>query len=166
MIQLSARLEYVSTQFLPNLPVWDICCDHGYLGTWALQNLFPEVHFVDPVSSIIDKIEARSAPHQQHIQGRIFLHRTLGQNIAQDVTGNVVILGVGPHVIHDILDSLWQKSCLKAQRLILGPQRNPEKLEAWISQWKQDHQLNEVTQKVLIEKGRERVIFTLDLTKT
>jgi tRNA (adenine22-N1)-methyltransferase len=146
--------------------VWDFCCDHGYLGTWALQNLFPAVHFVDPVSSIIDRIEERSRPYEKHNEGRIFFHRTLGQNIDQIVTGNVAVLGVGPHVIREILDSLWQKKCLKAQRLILGPQRNPEKLEAWINQWKTDHQIQSVDQKLLLEKGRERVIFTLDLTET
>lgn len=166
MIQLSPRLKFVSTQLLRESPVWDICCDHGYLGIWALQNYFPEVHFVDPVSSIIEKIQQRALAHQEANAGRIFLHPILGQDIEEEITGTIVILGVGPYVIKAILDSLWQKKKMRAQRIILGPQRNPEKLEGWIEEWQKSKEIFNIQKETLVERKRQRVIFILDLTKT
>lgn len=60
MLKLSRRMQYVYDHLLTGSPVWDFCCDHGYLGLNAYSSGdFPQIHFVDQVPHIIEKLESR-----------------------------------------------------------------------------------------------------------
>ena len=60
--QLGPRLSLVagiSKKFLKGSETFvDMCCDHGQLGIEILRSGDIKVYFVDPVSSIIKKLES------------------------------------------------------------------------------------------------------------
>lgn len=58
-MKLSPRLELILNHLNPGEPVWDVCCDHGILGRSAIRkNIFSEVHFVDQVVSIMQRLSS------------------------------------------------------------------------------------------------------------
>lgn len=164
MPTLSNRLKQIFDQLLPDYAVWDLCCDHGYLGLHSYQSQhFPEVNFVDQVPEIIVRLEERF--HREIIQTT---NPTVSRFIASpseeltlELTGNVVISGVGSYTIFHILKSLQAKNLLKAKRLILCPQNDVvkideiKKLPGFL--YRQSQDIISVT-----EKDRVREIFVLD----
>ena len=104
--------------------MWDICCDHGYLGLNAYESgIFPEVHFVDQVPSIITTLEnrfQRRAPYMEGHPSVACFHAVPAEEIRELLTGTVVMLGVGAHTIIRVLQ---QQNFANVDRLILGPQK-------------------------------------------
>lgn len=132
MAALSDRLKLIFDQLRPNLPVWDICCDHGYLGIHAYQSgQFPAVHFVDQVPEIVQRLEDRfhKVLTATHSATKVSFKALSGESIPEEVTGNLVISGVGSYTIFQILKSLQEKNLLKAERLILCPQNDVVSIE-------------------------------------
>lgn len=134
--RLSYRLEYIRSQLVPGLHVWDLCCDHGLLGNAALEN-HPEVYFVDQVphvtKALIERLQDRAGAHV------ICADATLLENT---VTGNVVIAGVGGNKIIKILSHLISSGRLQARRLILSPHRDEDEVLTFLSElkeWKLSH---------------------------
>lgn len=124
MIRLSPRLQLLLDLATPGEPLWDLCCDHGLLGRRALETgSFPEVHFVDQVPHIIEKLRARvgSIPAAQ-------LHLLDAAMIAVPVRGTLIAAGVGGEKIINIINSLSTSRVLLANTLILGPQKHETKL--------------------------------------
>jgi tRNA (adenine22-N1)-methyltransferase len=133
MPRLSSRLQLLASQLLPKLPVWDFCCDHGYLGLFAaLNGQHPEVHFVDQVPSIIKKLEVDCQEGRYPLpeNTQCFFWSQPGESISVPVTGTVVIAGVGAFPLMRILEVLQTRGFLQAQRLILSPHNSEEKLLA------------------------------------
>ncbi|NUN06584.1 MAG: tRNA (adenine(22)-N(1))-methyltransferase TrmK [Bdellovibrio sp.] len=131
MLKLSPRLQYVYDLLLPGKPVWDFCCDHGHLGLNAFESGdFPEVYFVDQVESIIQRLRGRFEAYLPKSKSTAQAHflAASGQDIETSVCGTVVIAGVGAYTILGILQGVKEKGHLQAERLILGPQRDEEKL--------------------------------------
>lgn len=164
MPSLSLRLQQIYKQLLPGEAVWDLCCDHGYLGSHAYQSrLFPEVNFVDQVPEIIVRLEERF--HREIAQtANPTTSRFItspGEELTLELTGNVVISGVGSYTIFQILKSLKAKNLLKAKRLILCPQNDVvkideiKKLPGFL--YRQSQDIISVN-----EKDRVREIFVLD----
>lgn len=148
--KLSTRLKFVSDLIDLRHPLWDVCCDHGYLGEWALRSQCPEVHFVDAVPSIIHKLQNRLAPHLNKVQGKAHFYAQPGEDVVQNLVGTLVVLGVGPHIILRILE----KAPRSGNTFILGPQRNPEKVEIWLKSHGIAYEIFQVQ-----EGERERVII-------
>lgn len=141
MLKLSPRLQTFFDLFLPKQPVWDFCCDHGYVGLKALEaETFPEVHFVDPVPHLIQKIKYICDKHEA--VGAHF-HCSHGEELAQDILGNVLIAGVGAETIITILKSLHERGYLKAKRLILSPHRHEDRLDIFMEQLCLKYSLNQ-----------------------
>lgn len=168
MPALSDRLKLIFGQLLPGYAVWDICCDHGYLGLHAYQSqLFPEINFVDQVPEIIARLEQRFYREiaQSHNSTTSHFWPQPGENLNLELTGNLVISGVGSYTIFQILKSLQAKNLLKAQRLILCPQNDVvkideiKKLQGFC--YRQSQDIISVT-----EKDRVREIYVLDLIRT
>ena len=86
-----------------------------------------------------------------------------GETIAEPVRGTVCILGVGAFVICDILKALAENQHLQAQRLILGPHRDSEKVLSMIKNNKFFDRYDLTSQKAVIENGRTREFFIFDL---
>ena len=131
MIRLSDRLTVVFDNLVPQLDVWDFCCDHGYLGTAAYKSeSFGNVYFVDQVSTIIEKLENQFQKYVFNPKLKTKAHFICqnGEKIQTPVCGNLCITGVGGLTIYEILLGLSENNFLNADRLILGPHRDDPKL--------------------------------------
>lgn len=166
MITLSQRLQLVYDQLLPNQDVWDFCCDHGYLGAAAYESQqFKNIYFVDPVASIMTKLEKQFSQYVYKEDSTSTAHFILknGQDVNINVSGNVSIIGVGGLLIYEILEALALKNYLKAQRIILGPHRDEEKLLALIEKNQHLHLYKLGFKKEVLENNRTRNFLIYDL---
>lgn len=165
MIKLSERLTTVYENLLPEKDVWDICCDHGYLGKAAYKNAnFTHVYFVDRVPEIIDrlKIKFQKSVFKTDSAVKATFICTDGQDLNLNVTGTVCITGVGGSTVFKILDGLAKNNFLNADRLILGPHRDEINLLELI---KNSSRLNKYRLKAeikIIENNFKRSLFILD----
>ena len=129
--RLSERLQIVFQNLNPKHDVWDFCCDHGYLGGAAYKSQnFSNIYFVDQVDSIIEKLKIRfhKFVFNENNSSQVCFLCQSAESIAQKIMGTVCVTGVGGLTIYRILSELSQNKNLKAQRLILGPHRDDEKL--------------------------------------
>ena len=149
---MTPRLRFLFSKALPNLPFWDVACDHGYLGERALRSGdFPEVHFVDPARHLIEKIEQRLRPTEFHPRGYFYPQRA--QDVQKSIRGNLVIAGIGGENLFHILENLHQDARLQAERLILSPHTDLDFVILRMKDWS-FYQL--VEQSSITEKGRLR----------
>lgn len=164
-MKLSNRLQFIYENLLPGLPVWDFCCDHGYLGVEALKSgRFPKVYFVDQVPHIVSDIEkVVRAKFPEHISRAHFI-AAKGESINEDVHGNIIIAGVGAFAIFKILQSLTTQNLLHAHRLILCPQRDEGKFITLLKDSGEDFAARfSLSGATLIdERGRSRTVYVFD----
>lgn len=110
------------TFLIEGAEVWDLCCDHGYLGEAALESgLYPRVHFVDRVPAIIDRLRARLGSPE-----RAVFHAVDAGDSPGPVEGTVVLAGVGADRIRQILGDLVRRDVLRARRVLICPQTKEE----------------------------------------
>jgi tRNA (adenine22-N1)-methyltransferase len=162
---LSIRLQLVYDHLLADQDVWDFCCDHGYLGGAAYKSQsFKDVYFVDPVPSIMDNLKNRFQTFVYSAENKSTAHFLVqkGETVTQLVQGNVCIVGVGGLMICDILKSLAENNLLQAQRLILGPHRDSEKLVEMIEKNDLFKKYKLAKKKDVMENGRKRDFFIFD----
>ncbi len=166
MTRLSDRLQFVYSNLLLHQDVWDFCCDHGYLGGAAYKSRqFKNIYFVDPIASIMQKLETNFKRFLFDLENPSSANFRLqsGETIAEPVQGTACILGVGAFIIYDILAALAQNGHLQAQRLILGPHRDSEKLLTMIKNSMLFDRYDLTLQQEVIENGRKRQFFIFDL---
>ncbi len=125
---------------------------------------FKDIYFVDPVTSIMDNLKNRFQTFVYSTENKSHAHFLVqkGETVAQIVQGNVCIVGVGGLMICDILKSLAQNNLLQAQRLILGPHRDPEKIVELIAKDALFKKYKLIKQKDVMENGRKREFFIFD----
>ena len=161
---LTGRLQFIYENLLPQKAVWDFCCDHGYLGIEALRSQnFAEVYFVDRVPTIMQALEKLVQEKFSEVSKDARFLLVDGAEVSEPVTGTMVVAGVGAVSIFLILQSLWRKNLLQAERLILAPQRDEKKFLAMLSEVSDDF-LNVYslrTEHVLQEKTRARFVYIL-----
>ncbi len=165
MIKLSERLTIVYENLLPEKDVWDICCDHGYLGIAAYKNAnFTHIYFVDRVPEIIDrlKIQFHKSIFKTDSAVKTSFIGTAGQDIHTNVTGTVCITGVGGSAIFKILDGLAKNNFLNADRLILGPHRDEMNLLELIKNSSLLNQYHLKSEYKIVENNFKRGLFILD----
>lgn len=131
-------MQLIFDFLIPGEPVWDFCCDHGYMGLKAYHSgAFPEVHFVDQVPHIIARLERSFlAKHlkSEYLQ-RAFFWAESGENISAPLKGTAIIAGVGAHTTLQILRGLFAREGAQASRFILVPQKDEELLEQELGAW-------------------------------
>jgi len=165
--KLSNRMKIFIEKALPSYPFWDVCCDHGYIGIGALESLkFSEVHFVDQVPHIMDRL--KKLIYQSPALNpdyTFFFHTKSGEEISQDVTGTLLIAGVGGTTIKKILDSLCNQDLLKADRLLLSPHLDENIMLSFLAIEK--IALNYTSfEKISIQEGRRiRPLYIVDKIK-
>lgn len=165
MVKLSERLMTVYENLLPEKDVWDICCDHGYLGMAAYKNAnFTHVYFVDRVPEIVDRLKnqfQKSIFKTDSVLKTTFIC-SAGQDINTNVTGTICITGVGGLSVFKILDALSKKNYLNADRLILGPHRDDVHLLELIKNSSLLNQYHLKSEIKIFEKSNRRSLFILD----
>ncbi|WP_295901469.1 SAM-dependent methyltransferase [uncultured Bdellovibrio sp.] len=165
MFKLSRRMQLIYDLLLPGKPVWDFCCDHGYMGLNAYESgLFPEVYFVDKVEHIIAQLKTRFENEYHRVDSPAQAHflAQQGEEIARPLRGSVVVAGVGAFTIFKIIQSLHEKGHLEAERLILCPQRDEEKLlQFFAGRANFGYELSNEHYEV-VERGRTRKLLIFD----
>ena len=152
---LSPRLKLLLGQGLPGEEFWDICCDHGLLGAAALKSgHFKHIHFVDRVPHIIEKLRRGLVGETE-----ASIHLAGAENLRSELSGTVVIAGVGGHNIVNILESWNEQGILRAGRLVLNPLTHIEPLREFLSNF--DSYSEKETLSVR-ESGRDRQILILE----
>jgi tRNA (adenine22-N1)-methyltransferase len=122
---LSQRLQALLDRCLPEQPLWDLCCDHGYLGLEALRTQrFATVIFNDAVEHVLADLRLRIPATTTTQDWRIICKPA--EDIAESLTGNVVLAGIGGEKIYKILLAHSARGTLNAQRLILCPEKDAE----------------------------------------
>lgn len=164
-MRISPRLQVVYDNLLEGHDVWDVCCDHGFLGGAAYESRrFANIYFVDQVSTIIEKVKVTFDAYvfkTENPSNAFFLAES-GETLNQSVTGNLCITGVGAHVINEILCGLAKREKLKAHRIILGPHRDEEKLEKMLAANELFSPYKMSSRKEMQENGRSRIFLILD----
>ena len=161
--KLSLRMQLFLDQALPNKPFWDICCDHGYVGIGAIKLDFPEVHFVDQVPLIMEKIIFRFEKFPPKNNAKFKFHLNSGEDISEIVFGTCLIAGVGGLTIKNIIDNLIQGDKLKADRLLLSPHTDEKVLINCIQSNLVSDRYNLKEKIIFIEGKKERSLYVLDL---
>lgn len=165
MIRLSERLTLVYENLIPQKDVWDICCDHGYLGTAAYKSQnFSDIYFVDRVPTIIEKLETQFQKfvfNTDSASKANFICKA-AQDINTNLTGTACITGVGGLTTFEILHDLAQNNFLNVDRLILGPHRDEIKLLELIKNSPKTNPYHLKSEIKVIENNRNRSIYILD----
>ena len=163
--KLTKRMKCFIDHALIDKPLWDICCDHGYVGIKALEtSQFSEVHFVDQVPHIMERLETLIKQYWRiKPQHKYFLHTISGENLEEEVGGTLLIAGVGGLTIAVTIKALLKKNKLSAQRLLLSPHTDEKVLIEYLGD--ADFQkIYSVTDKVLIPEGKRfRPLYIVDL---
>lgn len=149
-MDLSPRLKLIFQYLDFKKDLWDIGCDHGYLGKYVLEiENAPRVHFVDRISHLVEALrEDLGAYEQAHFYNEdASIPGCLGE-----ITGNLVIAGMGAKRMLDIIQSLEIQS---GTNMILNPFKDIELLEAYLKE-KNYIQVNTAD---VNERGRQRRIY-------
>lgn len=131
MHKLTPRMQLIYDHLIPGEPVWDLCCDHGYMGLNAYESgLFPEVSFVDQVAPIVQRLEQRFKQYYLNSKSSVTVRffSLPGEELPTEIKGTLVIAGVGAHTIFKIVQALHGRSFLQASKMIFVPQKDDEKL--------------------------------------
>lgn len=163
--KLTTRMKHFIDNALKNQPLWDVCCDHGYVGIKALETSeFPEVHFVDQVPHIMERLETlikqywRIKPEHNY-----FLHLHSGESLEMDVNGTMLVAGVGGLTIKTIVSSLIEKKRLHANRLLLSPHTDEKVLIQYLED-AEFQKIYSITEVILMPEGKRfRALYILDL---
>lgn len=160
--QLSPRLKKIYELLIPQKDVWDICCDHGYVGQVALRSgNFLGVHFVDKGIHIIEKLQ-KDLKNNNHA----YFYPHEAQLLRNPLNGNLIISGVGAQLILSIVRHLWGNSILHVDRMILAPNKDEKKLTDDFAET--PHLLDFYKETDIIEaneNGRTRCIYVFDRRK-
>lgn len=162
MIKLSERIQLIYENLLAEQDVWDLCCDHGYLGVAAYKSKkFNDIYFVDRVLAIVNKLESNFLKSVQNADSnsKAFFISEDAKKIKLPVSGNVCISGVGGLSIFNILESMALRKDFAPRQFILGPQRDDIKLLALMEAHPtlQNYRVNKKIE--IIEKNRSRNLF-------
>lgn len=156
---MTPRLKLLLAQADPSLPLWDVGCDHGYLGEAALRAGFPFVHFVDPAEALIERLRRRLSFHFRSAG----FHAERAQDLRESMHGNIVMAGFGADQMCEILDRHFGgvgARSLDRSRLILVPHKDIKKIPTWLSAAPQSWTVREFT---ITERRRTRTVFVADL---
>ncbi len=119
---ISTRLKRIYDHVTPDQPLWDIGCDHGYLGLHAFRNgLSEEVHLVDRSPNACRNVCARIQRWfpERRPEGLCVWHRDAARNSLPIANGTVVLAGIGYRTILGIVINLFAPRSHDGLRLVL-----------------------------------------------
>lgn len=125
MITISARLKILCALANPEIPLYDVGCDHGYLGLWAHAFLQTPTTLIDCRPHILENFRARWGKHYPKIETEC----APAEKRAWDKSPrNIVIAGMGPESIFHIARAIGRNEVHTRTRLILCPEKKPFEL--------------------------------------
>ncbi len=155
--KLKARLQKIYDLLDPNLPLWDIGCDHGLLGRRGIYDMkFSSLHFVEPSRLAMNSLK-ENFKDLDSSNGFEFIE-SLGENLDwSKVTGNVVIAGMGARSIVKILEVALAVNPKSSRHFVLSPQWSVPILTDFLN----EKGLVDFTEFSVKEGSRTRVIFSV-----
>ncbi len=161
--KITPRMRTFLSKALPQRAFWDICCDHGYVSYAAiLSNVFTEIHCVDQVPHIIDRLKILLNERLTGIHENVFCHSLSAENLDLEISGNCLIAGVGGLTIKNIISALLIKELLKADRLLLSPHTDEKVMLAFVESKEFTQYYNLVEKIIMIEGPRGRPLYVFD----
>lgn len=161
-IKLSPRFKVFVEKVLPNVPFWDLCCDHGYVGLEIFFNKkSSEVHLVDQVPHIMEKI-AKYLQDNFEVTKGIHLHIESAQNLKMPLEGTVLIAGVGGKTIQIIVQELLKNKLLHATRLLLSPHTDLKAFNELVETQEFQSQYTLIEKVPLDEGGIIKTLFVFE----
>ena len=159
LMNLKPRLDKVHQYALEfskeNTDFYDICCDHGYLGQ-SLKNYYTNIHFVDPVESIIGRLKDRLGEYKGY-----HFHSKYGQDINIESPSSVVsICGVGGDLVISLIDSIMKRNT-NIENFILCPQNRCAEVRMFLKK----HFFKCLRQELVSEGQMTYEVFTVSRTK-
>ena len=130
--------------------IWDLCCDHGFLGMALLdRGKAKKLYFVDQLPGITADL-AKSLQAYPPEQYRI--HTLPAEQVRWQIEGKrlVIIAGVGGETVVDILQQLIASNNCSDTTFLLSPANSWYELRAYLSQ--QDFGLK--AESVVFERRR------------
>lgn len=117
---LSLRLQTLLDRCHSDLPLWDLCCDHGLLGLQALNSgRFTEVIFNDIVPHVLEPLRRQVGDDARVICAP-------AEDIPEQLTGNLVLAGIGGERILKILLAHFGRGTLRAKHIVTCPEKDAE----------------------------------------
>jgi tRNA (adenine22-N1)-methyltransferase len=133
---LSDRLGRIAACIVPGKPLWDVGCDHGYLGLHAFgSGLCSHVNLVDRSAEVVRRLEARLSQRfpEGLPSGLNLLHRDAANQDLGIEQGSLVLAGLGPGVTLAILTRQFEAPA-QDFRIVLAPDLNEERLRLSLAQ--------------------------------
>jgi hypothetical protein len=121
-LTLPLRLKILSGLINPVIPVFDVGCDHGYLGLWSHRFLGTETTLIDCQAHILDQFQERWGRWYPKIKIECLPAESRNW---RSTLGNIVIAGMGPEPIFRIAEAVLKGGVHEDTRLILCPEKKP-----------------------------------------
>ncbi len=108
--RISARLQAILDLVTPGSEIWDIGCDHGWLGLESVaEGRSPKAHLVDPSSQVISRLQAKLrspkyAEWWKANESKVQLHCKRGEDVVAQATGVIVSAGMGGETMAKIFE--------------------------------------------------------------
>jgi tRNA (adenine22-N1)-methyltransferase len=156
---LSARLKRVYNRVQPGGPLWDIGCDHGYLGLHAFRSgLCTEVNLVDQSAEVLRRTQPRVDECRLHgPAGNLRVWHADAASEPLPIThGTVVIAGVGHDTALRIVRNLFSNSPADGVMLVLASAPDEERLRLGLARlgWRLRNE------ELYVEKRHVRQVLT------
>lgn len=142
---LSVRLKNIYDLILPNQPLWDIGCDHGYVGLHAYRNrLCTEVNLVDQSREVLHSTYLRIAewfPERAGEELRVWCLDAERKALPIS-SGTVVMAGLGTGTIVRMIVNLFSENVPAEVRLVLASTFSGERLRLGLLRlgWRLQHE--------------------------
>jgi tRNA (adenine22-N1)-methyltransferase len=116
----------------PYQEIWDLCCDHGFLGMALLdKQAANKLHFVDQLPVITEPL---SKVLKQYPSQCYQVHTCPAEQISINAAKKtlVIIAGVGGETVIDILEALASHNTLSNVELLLSPANSTYELRTYL----------------------------------
>ena len=148
----SPRIQLLASKIQPKGLVYDLCCDHGLIGTSALE-AGCQVIFNDREPQIIASLE-RKLESLRKYRGRAWFWTGDAAQLHFKPNSQIVLAGVGNHLIAKVLKNINRKTNC---RIILGIQKRSIELRQQLAagNWLME------SEHLVKEQGRFREVLVL-----
>jgi tRNA (adenine22-N1)-methyltransferase len=157
---MSDRIRRLASYVRPHSVLYDLCCDHGYIGltAWDQKSLAGLV-FVDQSPNALCAVQEALKERQLTDDPRVQVITGFAENlqIQNQSPCDFVIAGVGIRTIVTIIRELFPKGP-GLHRLIICPEKNSLELRSFL----RTQTLGVVAEDVVMEAERFREIIVLE----
>lgn len=158
---LGPRLLHLSSFYSHEQEIWDIGCDHGFLGLSFLQSeAVSSIYLVDPSKKVIDQLITNLKDSYITIPSKVSVIHEKGQNLKlkSDIKKIIYIAGMGGKEIIGILDHL-RPQLSSDDSVIISPHKNILELRKYLL----ESELRLKDESVISENGRFYQVLCLSL---